>query len=285
MSVGIASGGKSTFWLRSDPASIRSEQLEQSAAESIVGDGSQIVKNRRSKLANLLSLNHYRRRLGAKSLSYELVDLEKLKKTTVEGDEPIQTRGSAKSLKKHLEELRKEFTGQSELVYEHARLIVLLRRGHRESETYQAFHDLWMTEPDFLCDALNIRWLVSAAETFTDFDKELSVRALGLCVSLFANAVKLYESERYITDVENTEINSTKIDILQSELVPLFEGLSCFTVGTDDTLRNARWRIDALAGEHPLGAVLRTVFMRIKDNDTAFARIAALHHRDRTAWW
>ena len=317
------------------------------------------MKRKRGKLLKIFSLNQHRKRLDARSHSYELRSLEKLKTATVEGGSPVQTRGSSKSLKKHLENLRFEFIGQRELVYEHARLIVLLRRGYREDQTYTLFHDLWMTEAKFLCDALNIRWLVSAADTFADHDSDLAVRSMGLCVSLLTNTVKMYESERYITDVVQSKVSDQKtlfhdlwmteakflcdalnirwlvsaadtfadhdsdlavrsmglcvslltntvkmyeseryitdvvqskvsdqkIAVLQSELVPLFEGLSFFTVGTDDSLRNMRWRIDSLADAHPLGLILQTVFIRLQENENVFARMRALHRRERTAWW
>ena len=67
--------------------------------------------------------------------------------------------------------------------------------------------------------------------------------------------------------------------------MPLFSGLSCFTVGTDDTLRNMRWRLDPLMEKGPVGLILKTVFDRLQVEDTAYARLRALHHRERTGWW
>jgi hypothetical protein len=46
-----------------------------------------------------------------------------------------------------------------------------------------------------------------------------------------------------------------------------------------------RWRLDPLMKERPVGQILKTVFDRLQIEDTAYARLKARHHRDRTGWW
>ena len=104
-------------------------------------------------------------------------------------------------------------------------------------------------------------------------------------VSLLTNLVKMNESERYVCSSTGNAPVPERIEHLQDHLVPLFEGMSCFTVGTDDTLRNMYWRLEPFFQEGPAGAILKTVWDRFQTEDTVFARMRALHHRDRTAWW
>ncbi|MBF2715418.1 hypothetical protein GOZ98_16845 [Agrobacterium vitis] len=202
----------------------------------------------------------------------------------VEGDTAQQTRGSEKSLDLHLENLRREFAGQPELLWHHARLIVLLRREFQVEQTFVQLQALWEAEADFLCENLNLRWLVSAADSFVDHHPDAGERARAMLVSLLVNTVKIYETERVLATA-SAPADAQKLERLQSELIPLFSGLSCFTIGTDDTLRNMRWRLDGLMAQGPVGLMLKTVFDRLQVEDTAFSRLKAQHHRGRTGWW
>jgi len=102
---------------------------------------------------------------------------------------------------------------------------------------------------------------------------------------MFVNTIKIYETERFITIAESSAMDQDRVQLLQTELVPLFEGLSCFTVGTDDTLRNMRWRLDKVFAQHPVGLILKTIYDRFQTNDTAFRRLKNQHRRERTGWW
>ncbi|MCO6178863.1 hypothetical protein [Ciceribacter sp. RN22] len=243
------------------------------------------MPRKKTGLERFLSFNQHRKRWGARRHLPTEVDFAVLKAAIVEGGEQQQTRGSEKSLDEHLANLRREFSGQSELVYHHAKLIVLLRREFRVKETFAQFKELWESEAEFLCEHLNIRWLVSAADTFADHDRDRAVRNAALLVSLLVNTVKVYETERFITAAAGNPVVDDRVELLQTELVPLFEGLSCFTVGTDDTLRNMRWRLEKAFDDGVLGMILKTVYDRLQVNDTVFARLRALHRRDRTGWW
>jgi hypothetical protein len=75
------------------------------------------------------------------------------------------------------------------------------------------------------------------------------------------------------------------IQFLSSNLVPIFGGLSCFTVGTDDTLRNMVWRLKEVSKHSITGRILLEVFSRLQLENSAYARLRARHHRRNTEWW
>ncbi|MEH6773954.1 MAG: hypothetical protein V7668_08525, partial [Cereibacter changlensis] len=134
-------------------------------------------------LRRLLSLNQHRKRFGAK-LPAEEADLAAMKRRIIEAGAPKQTRGSEKSLPQHLENLRCEFSGQPELLYVHAELIVLIRRGYRTDESFARLLRLWEAEGDFLCQRLDLRWLVSACDSFAEHHPDPAQRAVAALVSL-----------------------------------------------------------------------------------------------------
>ncbi|MDQ0454555.1 hypothetical protein [Rhizobium paknamense] len=243
------------------------------------------MPRKKSRLERLLSFNQHRKRWGAGRHAQPVTDTEILKTKIIDGDQPVQTRGSEKSLDLHLVNLRREFSGQPELVFHHARLIVLIRREFQLPDTFLQFRTLWEAEGEFLCEHLNLRWLISAADTFADHDPDPANRAIAILISTLVNTVKIYETERVLADPAPAPLSSDKVALVQRELVPLFSGLSCFTIGTDDTWRNTRWRLDPLMARGPVGMILKTVFDRLQDEDTAFHRLKELHQRERTGWW
>ena len=243
------------------------------------------MARKKTRIEHFFSLNWHRKRWGAGRFAKGAEDLAALRNQIIPGEDAAQTRGSEKALDLHLQNLRREFVGQPELVFHHAKLIVLIRREVKTRETFGAFRKLWDDNADFLCQHLNIRWLVSACDTFADCEQDPAVRNLALATSLFVNTVKIYESERFITAASENAVLQDRVQQLQTDLVPLFEGLSCFTVGTDDTLRNMRWRLDTVFGEHPVGPILKTIYDRLQINDTAFRRLKDQHRRERTSWW
>ena len=82
---------------------------------------------------------------------------------------------------------------------------------------------------------------------------------------------------------ENEHIKQT----LQTKRVALFDGISAMAVGTDDTLRNMRWRLDKLCDEHELGQIVIDVFERLQldSNNNIYSRAKNRHTRERTRWW
>ena len=114
--------------------------------------------------------------MGAKHVLNDVDEFNKLKLNIIDAGEFKYSHGSNDSLKIHMEELKKEFHGKSELEFYHAQLNVLLRRKYRLKETYKKFKKLWDNEHTYLVKKLNTRWLISAADSFLDNDKDDHVK-------------------------------------------------------------------------------------------------------------
>ena len=243
------------------------------------------MRKKPGRIKQLLSMNQHRKRWGARKHSATTQNLTAFRETIIDEGEPAQTRGAEKSIDAHLQNLRREFSGKSALLLHHAELIVLIRREYNVAETYEKFRELWLDEGAFLIENLNIRWLVSATDTFAAHDSDMRIRAVGMMTTVMVNAVKMQESERYLTGIENVTVDPARAADVQERLIPLFEGMSCFTVGTDDTLRNMVWRMEPFMELEPVGPILREIWARLQINDTVFARFKALHTREKTSWW
>lgn len=244
-----------------------------------------MARRQKTRFEKFFSINQHRKRWGARVGTSADTDLSTLKAHIIDAGEREQTYGSDKSLEAHLGNLRREFSGQSELLFYHAKLIVLLRREFQVQKTYAAYAELWKQEEAFLLAELNLRWLVSACETFADHDEDACVRAVAMQGSLLANVVKIYETERALNGSEEAKLDEAKVSQLHDQLAPLFGGMSCFAVGTDDTLRNLRWRLDTMFKTPIIGQILKEIYSRLQFEDTAFSRMRQAHKRDRTSWW
>jgi|AntAceMinimDraft_12_1070368.scaffolds.fasta_scaffold05091_5 hypothetical protein len=213
-------------------------------------------------------------------------DLALMKERVVLANEaPKQTRGSHNDLRTHTDALIREFSGQPELALHHATLIVLIRRESSLEKNVDSFSRLWQSEHPWLIQNLNIRWLVSAADTFADHAEDPIDRALALSVSLLANTVKAYETERYLCNVPEAAYSQDRVAHVQEHLVPIFEGISCYTVGSDDTLRNMVWRIQTVSKDRVVGKILLAVLERLAQLPTPYGRMREAHTRKKTEWW
>lgn len=246
-----------------------------------------MVIRKKSRIEQWLSFNQYRKRFGAGAVldKSESIDFGALKQQLVEGDECIYNLGASRDIQQHLSNLRTEFAGRSELLYHHARMIVLIRRDYKVRQNFKEFEFLWEQEMEYLLREMNLRWLVSAADTFADHAKEPLVRALTLNVSILFNTIKMQETERFLQESEHSKDSTERQAILQNGRTDLFDGTAAFVVGTDDTLRNMRWRIDEVTELHPVGKILQEVFMRLQNEDTVYGRFRKRHTKTKTAWW
>lgn len=248
------------------------------------------MKRRKTAFERWFSWSRHQRRQGASAVAAALqnVDFQALKQQKMAGQVPQYLHGSQPVLQEHLDKLQGEFAGQPQLLWYHASLIVMLRREAQVAEHYAQFRALWDAERDFLCQHLNLRWLVSACDTFIDHDSDPTLRALMVQGVLLVNTVKLCESERFLQATDAPLADQPQaLHRLQTQRVPLFDGLSAFTAGTDDTLRNMRWRLQDVCALHPLGAVVLEIFDRLQreGNDNVYLRFQRRHTRDKTRWW
>ena len=241
----------------------------------------------KTKFEKWFSFSRHKRRSGAKELSEHIsIDFSQQKQIVIDGNKIKYTHGSSNNLDEHFVALRDEFVGQSELCYTHAKIIVLIRRDFDSENHFALFEQLWKEEKDYLLKNLNMRWLLSATDTFADFSDDEAIRGLSLASSCLLNTVKIQESENFITNFHSYADDKEKINRLDNEeRIPLFDGTSVFKVGTDDTLRNMRWRIDKAAKINTAGAILLEIFLRLQEHDTVFKRLRDRHRRNKTGWW
>jgi hypothetical protein len=247
-----------------------------------------IIMPRRKKSAfeRFFSFKQHRRRFGAaKIIAADGPDLECMRRTVVDTESQCYTHGSENDLQEHLNNLRKEFHGTTELEYYHAKLNVLLRRDFQTEETFRKFTELWDAEHDFLIEHLNTRWLISAADSFIDHHSDPLTRAYAFTAVTLVNTCKVYESERFACKTQTTPPDPQQIEALQNERIPLFDGTSAFVIGTDDTLRNMYWRLDSLQENIPTSLILKELFRRVNTHETAFKRMKDQHTRKNTVWW
>ena len=247
-----------------------------------------MVARKKSKFEKFLSFNQHKKRFGARQLSKNLdqVDYDQLKISVINGENIVYTHGSDKSLNQHIENLRSEFSGQPELVYHHAKLIVLIRREFDIPKNIKALSRLWEAESEFLLTSLNTRWLVAAADTFAEHSDDRAEKALALTITMLINTLKLIETERYLQCAEHLSDDESRLMQLSKTRVSLFDGTSAFAAGTDDTLRNMRWRLDDLCKEQTLcSKILTEVFNRVQNNETIYQRFRYRHTRKKTSWW
>ena len=117
---------------------------------------------KKSSFENFFSLKRHRRRLSRIAVNAPKAEFSVLKEQIVDAGKPNQTRGSHDDLDRHFESLHSEFSGQSALILEHARLNVLLWRQISPKETYARLAELYRLEAPYLLEHLNVRWMVSA---------------------------------------------------------------------------------------------------------------------------
>ncbi len=250
-----------------------------------------MIVRRKSAFEKWFSFTRHRRRFGAEAHAGALdaKDFAALRASIISGDETAQyAHGASVDLNAHLAKVRREFIGQSELLYQHAMLIVLIRREADVAANYARFKRMWMAERDFLAQQLDMRWLISACDTFIDHDDDPVLRAIAMNGPLLVNTVKLGETERYILGINDaTRDQQASLDALWSHRVGLFDGVAGFIPGTDDTVRNMRWRLESVCDLHPLGVVVMEIFKRLQRdaNDNVYLRFKRRHTREKTRWW
>lgn len=192
--------------------------------------------------------------------------------------EKVRVAGHIERLEDHLRALEKEFAGDSKLDYYHAALIVLIRRNVQRPLAYEQFESMWRDQTDYLCN-LNLRWLISACDTIMQHSSNMADRTAGAMGSVLANTVKLYETERHFSDVDFAPKSDLRCP------VPLFDGLTTFSIGNGDMIFNQRRRIAELcsAGSFAHRIVL-AIIARLDRHDTVYRRFADLHTEDDTRW-
>ena len=205
-------------------------------------------------------------------------DVATLDAIFLEAGAPTVARGRETRLVDHLALVAREFSGQSLLTFRAAWLIVSIRRGVDQEAALGAFFALWDEGGDRLCRDLDLRWLVSCADTFAQHGRTEAERALGQSASMLANTAKLYESERRAAGAEGLPGD---IDAATR----LFDGMTAYSFGRGDVIRNMVARLDALDGATPAERLQREIVRRLFAADTVLRRAMDVHHRTSTLPW
>jgi hypothetical protein len=245
-----------------------------------------MTRRKKTTIEKWLSFNRYKRRFNAGKLASSInKNFIQQKNTIVSGDSLTYTHGSAHSLEEHFTALEREFIGSSQLCFTHAKIIVFIRREYQLKDNFLTFESMWHQEKAHLLQSLNSRWLVAAADTFADHSTDKRTQALALTCACLINTIKAQETERFISRCDNTSDDPERIRHLSEKRHALFDGTTALAVGTDDTLRNMRWRIDKIAKHDIAGDIFLELFNRVNEHDTVYKRLKERHHRDRTRWW
>ena len=110
----------------------------------------------------------------------------------------------------HVNELRSEFAGRSELLVLHAAFVVALRRRIAAGHFLPLYLRLWREESGFLRRELSLRWLVSACDTLADHGVTPTQRAVALNGTVLANLAKLAETERRLSPLADEPSSGRK---------------------------------------------------------------------------
>lgn len=208
------------------------------------------------------------------------LDLSFLKDSIVPGEKPELSFGRKSNLAEHLRMLHFEFVGQPILLFFHAYLIVLLRRGLALHENVTRFSSLWTSEVDFLTSRLNSRWLVAACDTIIDHYEDRGERATALCGTLLLSTVKLYETEALKRTVQG-DWN----DAGSHGPIELFDGITAFSVKQGDLVYNLARRVRAVCSEETTASrIVAELFRRVNDYSTVYARFRALNQNESVRW-
>lgn len=218
--------------------------------------------------------------------SYESMKNRVLTEAEIEWVENAH-RPRLKNLLDHLKKVKAEFINQPEICFYHATLIILLRRGYKPEETFAEFERLWETESEFLLNNLSLRWIVSACDTFVDHPNNPIRSAVLLNVTTLINTLKVYETEKFLRGFDTLkETNQNNVNALYAKHLDLYNGLTYFRIGADDTLKNMRNRYEKFKDKDLLATtILLYVFNQLQTENTAFSLVKSLHKDDNSKWW
>ena len=201
------------------------------------------------------------------------VDLHQLRDRVVEArSEPASESVSPGDFALKHAALSKEFDGQSELLFVHALVVAQLRRQDAAPEARTLFLRMWREQGEFLAQTLDIRWLISAATTFSDHGETVRQLMGGQGLSMLFDLIKLHDSERRVSGRPN-DVAFPRIRGRQRH--PIAFDMQPYSIekGDLDKLMLARlWRLvgsdDVL---RPLG--FRMLHLVMTDKRTIFARV------------
>ncbi len=249
----------------------------------------------------LVTIFRSEKRLGANTIIKNFRDksIDQMKATIITESmcdpEKLTGKPRTKDLFAHLDNIKHQFIGQPELCFYQAALVVLLRREYKPKETFSEFETLWSIEKDYLLDHLSLRWIVSACDTFVDHTENATRAAILMNTTTLINTLRVYETKQFLQlgAANSFELKTRiedNIEALYRSDMPLYDGLTYFRIGSDDTLKNMRDRYRKFYDADKLATtILLSVFDRLQNNlqtsYSAFATMRSLHRSERSIWW
>ena len=177
-----------------------------------------------------------------------------------------------------LHQLLHDFSGQSELALLCGCLIAILRRDPVPPAMMVLWNRLWDECSEALCLLLRPRWKIAALQTFADHGQTELERRAASDIVLFANMIKIYESERQFSGLPATKPfafgkrNKTQIAF----------GLPTYTILNGDLDRNILGRLWAQAESAGggCGAIATSLLDDLnEDNANVFHRLIVMRER------
>lgn len=243
----------------------------------------------------LLLVFRSEKRLNAGKIikNYEGKSFDAMKATTLIESmcniEALTDERKSTDLENHLNNLKYQSLGESELCFYHNTLIILMRRKYKIDYIFAEFERLWLAESDYLLENLSLRWIVSACDTFIDHSENTHRAAILMNVVTLMNTLRAYETKNFLqrpVDADSMPLIPEKTAMLYAGDLPLYNGLTYFRIGTDDSLRNMRKRYHKFYKADKLATnMLLAVFEKLQHTDSAFATLRALHKDDWSKWW
>ena len=173
--------------------------------------------------------------------------------------------------------MRDEFTGQPEIHFYHAALIVKIRREIDLTESLQAFRALWNAEGLFLIKILSGRWIISALDSFADHG-EPHERGNAMAIATFFNMLKLADTEYQLCGQPAYE--ASHLDDNRDHYPLLWNGVRVFHMPDDDTFANMVRRMRKILFPTPLFALIfESLLSKVAQQNTMLNRLAQHHIR------
>ncbi len=203
--------------------------------------------------------------------------IEDMKSTVVQAERHWLMTQALPDTYQHIRALREEFTGDAEIKFFHAALIVKIRREKDLTESLLAFRSLWNAEGFYLLKNLSSRWILSALDTFIDHG-DAHERAQALAIVTFFNMLKMAETEHRLRGSDTYKPEGIAENTNDYPL--LWDGVRAFHLTDDDTFANIVRRIRKTLSHTPLFFLaFETLLIKATNANTMLSRMSQHHLR------
>lgn len=103
------------------------------------------------------------------------------------------------------------------------------------------------------------------------------------------NTLRAYETKNFLqlpNQVKCIPLVDDKVTMLYQGDLPLYDDLTYFRIGGDDSLKNMRRRYEKFYEvDYLANTILLFVFDKLQTHDNAFYTLRLLHKDERSRWW